>query len=172
MEKQKVCNYCQKEIPFEAIKCPYCQEWLNKKTLSWRNPYAPGIIMILLAIVSFGAMRYWHYKMTLSLFTEPITYNPKSELKILHSKAINDDTGLRVIGEIENKENFKWSRIELLTVFKDKNNETIFLAPVYIYDVRPGEKRYFQSNTPCSTENLRLKNYQSYELFIESASSK
>lgn len=172
MEKLKTCNYCKKEVSADAIKCPYCREWLNKTSLSFKNPYVAAIILIIIGLSMPYLYKFIIVKKYDEMFQNPIPYSTSSKLKITQSNLVKDKLGYRVIGEIENLDSFMWERVELLTIFKNKKGDVIFLSPTYIHDFKSGDKRLFQSAAPCSEMPLDLDNVGNYELIIESASAR
>lgn len=165
--EEKTCQYCQKQVDAKAIKCPYCQEWLNKLTFSWRNPF---VIPILIILLIYGGNAYFKSKM-LNLNTKYETVNFNSSHKLSISNIIlKKDKGVpRLIAEIENKEPFAWDSVQLLAVYSDKNNKPIYLGSEYLTNLKAGEKRPFQVSGPCANENVSFADYDHYELKIETA---
>ncbi|MES2526682.1 MAG: FxLYD domain-containing protein [Bdellovibrionota bacterium] len=100
-----------------------------------------------------------------------ISYTPDKKIKLISSKLIKEKHGYRVVGEIENNESYMWDSVELVAIFKDKNDELLYLASAYVRDLNPGEKRYFQTLQPCSDDPHDLGKFKDYELRIETASA-
>lgn len=167
--EEKTCKYCQKQVDAKAIKCPYCQEWLNKFTLSWRNPFFIPLIFILCA---FGMNAYIREK-SKSLTKTFETLNLKDSHKLsIQNITLKKDKGVpRIIADIENQEPFAWNSVEVLAVYMDKQNKPIYLGSSYISNLKPGEKRPFQVTGPCANENVSFADYDHYELKIETASA-
>lgn len=165
--EEKTCKYCQKQVDVKAIKCPYCQEWLNKTNFSWRNPY---LIPLLLITSGIGVMKYVEKKsQKLSKSFEMINLKDSHNISIQNITVKKDKSFPRIIAEIENKEPFAWNSVEVLAVYMDKQNKPIYLGSSYISNLKAGEKRPFQVSGPCTNENVSFADYDHYELKIETA---
>jgi hypothetical protein len=170
--EEKVCKYCQKPVDVKAVKCPYCQEWLKK--LHWGNPMVyswvlMGIFVIFPLVVKKTFMDKYENS---DLFKEPLKYSENHKLKLNQTNLIKEKNGIRLISEIENQEKFPWDSVEILSIYYDKNNKPFYLGTKYLSNLKPGEKRPFQIDPPCSEENVTFSNFDHYELKIETASAK
>lgn len=170
----KTCPYCQKQISTDAIKCPYCQEWLNKASLTWKNPYLISVLFFGLwgCFYLVGPKIITNKYLNSDVFKEPIKYTLNHKLQILNTRLIKEKASYRIIGEIQNNENFSWESIELLTVFNDKEGKPLYLSSSYVHDLKPGEKRPFQSLAPCRDEDISFENFKDFETKIETASAR
>lgn len=174
MNETKECPYCRTDVRIDAIKCPSCREWLNKKELSVKNPYVQAIFFMTFFFGIYLLFQNYMVEKTSSFYkkVEGINYSPNRKLRILSQRLIKDKSVYRIVGEIKNEENFKWNSVELVAIFKNKKNEIMFLSSSYIQDLKPGETKYFQTTGPCSEIPLNVEGYGSYELIIDSASAR
>jgi hypothetical protein len=167
--EEKTCKYCKKSVDIKAVKCPYCQEWLNKTTLSLKNPF---LIPVLIILLGFGSMEIFERRIKKSTkLNETIHYKNTHKLFLQNIVLKKSKGAPRIIGEIENKESFTWTSVAILAVYSDKQDKPIYLGSGYVKDLRPGEKRNFQVNGPCANEDVSFKDYDHYTIKIETAES-
>jgi len=173
MESKLPCPYCKEEVSSEATKCPFCREWLNKTKLSLRNPYVQLFIILSIFLAGSNILKYFFVTKFVekneTLFKDWVTYSEKSKLKILNSRLVKNKNSFRILGEIENTETFKWDSIEIVATFKDKDG-LYYLATSFVRNLRPGERRSFQTSEPCSNVSEKLPD--TYEIKIETASAR
>lgn len=109
----KQCRACIKEIDEKAIKCPYCQEYQGYRGMNFLTGFLP-----MLFIFPFLAYTLWNSSNNLrsKSFDE---YS--SKIKISEVNKIND----RIVYQIENDTDYKWSRPYIKIIFTDHNNAVI-----------------------------------------------
>jgi len=169
-ENVKLCLYCQKEVSHDAIKCPYCREWLNKTKLSFRNPWIQSILFMIIPLTI-----YYFAQANLKKISIPVssyeTYKKTSKLFITKHKMVKTKKSFSVIGEIENKEDFKWESVEVVAVFTDKKNEAFALGTAYVHNLEPHSSNVFEARIGggCRDEEYDPNLYNTYTIHVESA---
>lgn len=166
----KVCPYCKIEIAQDAIKCGHCREWLNTKTLSFKNPYIKfGTLILLLYATPALIGRYFIAKTFENTIKKDINYSPQSKLKINSHHLKKSNKGFYVVGEIINADTFVWSSISILVTFRNAKKEVSNVASTNVWNIKPGESRGFEVDFGCSGVPYDAKEHVSYEIEIEEA---
>lgn len=165
----KVCQFCKKEIGKEAIKCPHCQEWLNKRELSLKNPLVRSTFWILFFITTFIIVPKYYFSKSLDdIYKAPVTYKPNSNLHILSHRIVKKKKSFSILGEIENKEKFNWESVTILVAFRDKSNVISSLGTGYINNLKAGTKKPFEVTFGCSPDTYDPDKHSTYTIEIES----
>lgn len=165
----KNCEFCTKEISEAAIKCPYCQEWLNKREISFKNPVIRSVIWILIVFSAFTIIPKLVFMNQIEKYSrEPKSYSKQtSKVFIKSHRLVKKKNSFSIIGEIDNKESFKWASISVLAVFKNKSGEVESLGSDYIQSVDKNSSKMFEINFGCSEEPYDADKFASYEIEIE-----
>lgn len=168
MEQKKSCQYCKMEIDAAAVKCPYCREWLNKLSLSFKNPYLSSLLFILLLLFLMKAGTYYILKVKFP-FKDLVSLNTASKVQLSNAKLVKDKKSFYITGEIENKESFEWSSVEVVATLNRKKG--FFLVGNIISNLRPNEKRPFQIEASCGQETIDPSEITDFTLKIESGNA-
>jgi hypothetical protein len=118
----KICKMCYKEIDSRAKKCPYCQHWQNKFSMTVRHP-AFALFLTMGFIVVFGVIFE-----SLFVFDKGESFaNYRNQIKINKTELKFGETGrgptVVVMGEIKNNSALSWKDIQLEVRFYDNNEE-------------------------------------------------
>ncbi len=166
----KTCQFCKKEIDKEAIKCPHCQEWLNKKEVSLKNPLIrTSLWMIFIVSIFIVLPKLYFAKQIQNIYKAPASFKADSKLFILNHRLSENKKSFSILGEIENKENFKWESVTIVAAFKDEKGVISSLGTGYVQNINPGSRKPFEVSFGCSEETYDPKRHSSYTIEIEDA---
>lgn len=120
----KTCKMCYKEIDSRAKKCPYCQHWQSKISMTVRHP-AFALFLTMGFIVVFGVI--FESLFVFDKGEDFATY--RNQITISKSKLKFGETShgptVVVIGEMKNNSNLSWKDVQLEVRFYDNNNKLI-----------------------------------------------